>query len=84
VTGHGTTKQLYKEFAKQQGVIDYRLAHFMKRIKQVTDASGAAERKRFEETLALFDPASTRVIRQYWNGRATHLLAVLTLRCPGC
>lgn len=45
----------YNEFAKKQGVIDYRLARFMKRIRQVTDASGAAERKRFEETLALFE-----------------------------
>jgi membrane-bound lytic murein transglycosylase MltF len=45
----------YNEFAKKQGVIDYRLAQFMKRIKQVTDASGAAERKRFEETLTLFE-----------------------------
>ena len=45
----------YNEFAKKQGVIDYRIAQFMKRIKQVTDASGAAERKRFEETLALFE-----------------------------
>ncbi|OUL91525.1 transglycosylase SLT domain-containing protein [Paraburkholderia hospita] len=45
----------YNEFLKRQGVIDYRLAQFMKRIRQVTDASGAAERKRFEETLTLFE-----------------------------
>jgi membrane-bound lytic murein transglycosylase MltF len=47
--------EFYNEFAKKQGVIDYRLAQFMKRIKQVTDASGAAESKRFDETLALFE-----------------------------
>jgi membrane-bound lytic murein transglycosylase MltF len=45
----------YNEFAKKQGVIDYRLAQFMKRIKQVTDASGTAELTRFEATLALFE-----------------------------
>ena len=47
--------EFYNEFAKKQGVIDYRLAQFMKRIKQVTDASGAAELTRFEATLALFE-----------------------------
>jgi membrane-bound lytic murein transglycosylase MltF len=45
----------YTEVVKKQGLIDYRLAQFIKRIKQVTDASGALERKRFEETLTLFE-----------------------------
>jgi membrane-bound lytic murein transglycosylase MltF len=45
----------YNEFVQKQSVIDYRLAQFMKRIRQVSDASGAVERKRFEETLALFE-----------------------------
>ncbi len=42
---------VYNEFVQKQSVIDYRLAQFMKRIRQVTNASGAVERKRFEETV---------------------------------
>jgi membrane-bound lytic murein transglycosylase MltF len=44
----------YVDFVKRQGVADYRLAQYMKQIKQIANNSGSMERKRFEQTLALF------------------------------
>ena len=44
----------YKSFVKKQGGIEYRIAQQQKRVKQISDNTGAAELKRFEETLALF------------------------------
>lgn len=45
----------YKNYVKKQGVHDYRLAKFMKRIKQIKDNTEAAEWKRFEQTIDLFE-----------------------------
>ena len=46
--------EFYVDFVKRQGVADYRLAQYMKQIKQIANNSGSMERKRFEQTLALF------------------------------
>lgn len=45
----------YVNYAKKQGVIDYRLKQALKRVKQITNSTEADELKRFEQTLALFD-----------------------------
>jgi membrane-bound lytic murein transglycosylase MltF len=45
----------YRGFAKKQGVIAYREAKFFKNIEQISDNTGTAEWKRFEETIALFE-----------------------------
>lgn len=44
----------YVNFGKKLGVIAYRMAKYHKGIKQITNNSGVAERKRFENTIALF------------------------------
>lgn len=40
---------------KKQGAAAYRLSQYMKQIKQISTNTGSAERKRFEQTLALFE-----------------------------
>jgi membrane-bound lytic murein transglycosylase MltF len=45
----------YVNWAKKQGVVDYRLKQSMKRVKELKDPTGSAEWKRFQETLALFE-----------------------------
>ncbi len=44
----------YTTWALKQGVVNYRLAQSMKRVKQIKDPTGSAEWKRFTDTLALF------------------------------
>jgi membrane-bound lytic murein transglycosylase MltF len=44
----------YKNWAVKQGVINYRLAQYMKHVKQLADPTGNSEWKHFEETLELF------------------------------
>jgi len=45
----------YVSYVKKLGVAAYRQAQFMKQIKQISNNTDDAERKRFEQTLALFD-----------------------------
>jgi len=45
----------YVNWAQKQGVINYRLAQYMKRVKQMKDPTGSEEWKRFRDTLALFE-----------------------------
>jgi membrane-bound lytic murein transglycosylase MltF len=45
----------YVNFLKKQGVIAYTFMQYQKRAKQMSNNTGTAEWKRFEETLALFD-----------------------------
>jgi len=40
---------------KKQGVAEYRLEKYMKRVKQIKDSSATEDYKRFAETLALFE-----------------------------
>src|SRR5262245_22226011 len=47
-------EDFYKSYDKKQGVHAYRLAQLQKRVKQIKNNAGDAERKRFSDTLALF------------------------------
>ena len=47
--------EFYVGWAQKQGVINYRLAQYMKRVKQMKDPTGSDEWKRFRDTLALFE-----------------------------
>ena len=44
----------YRNYAKKQGVIDYRLAQFHKQIRQIGNNTADSERKQFEQVIALF------------------------------
>jgi membrane-bound lytic murein transglycosylase MltF len=46
--------EFYQGFLKKQGGIESRLAQYFKRIKQISNSTGTADWKRFEQTLALF------------------------------
>ena len=45
----------FQNFAKKQGVIEYRLARYHKAIKQIQDPTDTTEWQRFEQTLTLFE-----------------------------
>jgi membrane-bound lytic murein transglycosylase MltF len=45
----------FRNWAMKQGVADYRMNAYMKRVKELKDPTANAEYKRFQETLALFD-----------------------------
>ena len=47
-------EDFYKEFIKKQGGIESRMAQFHRRAKQISNNTGTAEWKRFEQTIALF------------------------------
>ena len=47
-------EDFHKSWAAKQGVIEYRLAQYMKRVKELKDPTGSGEWKRFQDTLALF------------------------------
>ena len=48
-------EDFHKNWASKQGVIEYRLAQYMKRVKELKDPTGSGEWKRFKDTLALFE-----------------------------
>jgi membrane-bound lytic murein transglycosylase MltF len=48
-------EDFHKSWASKQGVIEYRLAQYMKRVKELKDPTGTGEWRRFKETLALFE-----------------------------
>ena len=45
----------FQNWALKNGVADYRMSSYMKRVKELKDPTGNAEWKRFSETLALYD-----------------------------
>jgi membrane-bound lytic murein transglycosylase MltF len=45
----------FRNWAMKQGVADYRMNSYMKRVKELKDPTASAEYKRFRETLALFE-----------------------------
>ena len=45
----------FRNWAMKQGVADYRMNTYMKRVKELKDPTAGAEYKRFREILALFD-----------------------------
>jgi membrane-bound lytic murein transglycosylase MltF len=64
----------YANYLKKQGVIDYRLAQFHKRVKQISNNADREELTSFEATLDLFkryggvaalrtDPGAVRAVR---------------------
>ena len=50
-----TINGFYVNVVKKQGLIDYRLATYHKRVKQISNNTQSAGRQRFEKTLALFE-----------------------------
>jgi membrane-bound lytic murein transglycosylase MltF len=47
-------EDFYTKFIERQGVYQSRMKQYYSRIRQLKDPTGSAERKRFEDTLALF------------------------------
>ena len=47
--------EFHRTWAAKQGVIEYRLAQYMKRVRELKDPTGTGEWKRFKNTLALFE-----------------------------
>jgi membrane-bound lytic murein transglycosylase MltF len=45
----------FRNWAMKQGVADYRMNSYMKKVKELKDPTRSAEYKRFSETLALFE-----------------------------
>jgi len=45
----------FRNWAMKQGVADYRMNTYMKRVKELKDPTAGAEYKRFRDILALFD-----------------------------
>jgi membrane-bound lytic murein transglycosylase MltF len=50
----------FKNWAMKQGVADYRMNVYMKRVKELKDPTASAEYKRFQATLALFEKYGAR------------------------
>jgi membrane-bound lytic murein transglycosylase MltF len=53
-------EDFFKNWAMKQGVIDYRMNRYMRRIKELKDPTAGAEHKRFLATLALFEKYGAR------------------------
>jgi len=45
----------FRNWAMKQGVADYRMNAYMKKVKELKDPTASAEYKRFKETLAMFE-----------------------------
>src|SRR5262245_11989586 len=50
----------FRNWAIKQGVADYRMNVYMKRVKELKDPTASAEYQRFQETLALFEKYGKR------------------------
>ena len=50
----------FRNWAMKQGVADYRMSSYMKRVKELKDPTAGAEYKRFREILALFEKYGSR------------------------
>ncbi|HEY6930461.1 MAG TPA: transglycosylase SLT domain-containing protein [Thermoanaerobaculia bacterium] len=48
-------EDFFKNWAMKQGVADYRMSVYMKKVKELKDPTASAEYKRFQQTLALFE-----------------------------
>jgi membrane-bound lytic murein transglycosylase MltF len=51
----GEIDDFFRNWAMKQGVSDYRMNVYMKKVKELKDPTASAEYKRFQETLALFE-----------------------------
>jgi membrane-bound lytic murein transglycosylase MltF len=50
----------FRNWAIKQGVADYRMNVYMKRVKELRDPTGGTEYQRFRETLAMFEKYGAR------------------------
>jgi membrane-bound lytic murein transglycosylase MltF len=50
----------FRNWAMKQGVAEYRMNSYMKKVKELKDPTASAEYKRFEQTLALFQKYGTQ------------------------
>ena len=53
-------EDFFRNWAIKQGVADYRMNTYMKRVKELRDPTTSAEYKRFQEMLALFEKYGQR------------------------
>jgi len=51
----GEIDDFFRNWAMKQGVADYRMNVYMKKVKELKDPTASAEYKRFQTTLALFE-----------------------------
>jgi len=51
---HAEIDDFFRNWALKQGVADYRMNSYMKRVKELKDPTASADYKRFQQTLALF------------------------------
>jgi membrane-bound lytic murein transglycosylase MltF len=47
-------ENFFYNFLKKKGILEYRYRQYMKRVKQLKDATGTEDLKRFQETIELF------------------------------
>jgi membrane-bound lytic murein transglycosylase MltF len=52
---HAAIDDFFRNWALKQGVADYRMNSYMKRVKELKDPTRSADYKRFRQTLALFE-----------------------------
>src|SRR5262249_47882242 len=45
----------FRNWAMKQGVADYRMNAYMKRVKELKDPTASADYKRFQQTIAIFE-----------------------------
>ena len=50
----------FKNWVAKQGLYDYRLKQYMRKVKELKDPTASAEYKRFQATLAIFEKYGTR------------------------
>jgi membrane-bound lytic murein transglycosylase MltF len=48
-------EDFFKNWAIKQGVADYRMSSYMKKVRELKDPTASAEYKRFQQTLGLFE-----------------------------
>jgi membrane-bound lytic murein transglycosylase MltF len=52
---HAAIDDFFRNWALKQGVADYRMNSYMKRVKELKDPTASTDYKRFRQTLALFE-----------------------------
>ncbi len=52
---HEAIDDFYRNFVTKEGLAEYRLKQYMRRVKQIKNSTETEEMKRFEETLDLFE-----------------------------
>ena len=52
---HAEIDDFFRNWAMKQGVADYRMSIYMKKVKELKDPTRSEEYKRFRQTLALFE-----------------------------